>query len=118
MSPHWLASPRYLKSLMTRVAAVMVAALMLAQWGAQAHTYSHDIDLPSQTDQHSHAKFCPECPSFAPVLTVAASPALYSPTLWAPIRFSDTSLPIAVLDIPIALAFRSRAPPAAAWILE
>jgi hypothetical protein len=94
---------------MTRMVVVMVAALMLAQWGAQHHAYSHDAD--PATEQHSHAKPCPQCPSFAPVLTVAGSPVLFSAIHWAPIHLSESSLPVAILEVPIILAFRSRAPP-------
>jgi hypothetical protein len=98
---------------MARVAVVMVAALVLAQWGAQAHAYSHDKNSQSQTDRQSHVKSCPQCPSFAPVLAVAGSPAFFSAVLWTSIHLSDSNLPVASLDVPIALAFRSRAPPAA-----
>jgi hypothetical protein len=93
------------------MAAVMVAALMLAQWGALTHTYSHDRNAQSQTERQSHVKSCPECPSFAPVLAVAGSQALFSAILLTPIHLSDSSLPVALRDVPIALAFRSRAPP-------
>jgi len=104
---------------MARVAFVMVAALVLAQWGAQTHAYAHDQNSRSQTDRQSHRNSqshldsCPQCPSFAPVLSVAGGPALLSAVLWTPIHLDDSSLPAALRDVPIALAFRSRAPPAA-----
>jgi hypothetical protein len=104
---------RYRKSFMARVAVVMVAALLLSQWGAHIHAYSHDKNSESQTARQSHFKSCPQCPSFAPVLAVAGTPALFSAILWTPIHLSNSSLPVALLDVPITLAFRSRAPPAA-----
>jgi hypothetical protein len=97
---------------MARVAVVMLAALVLAQWGAQSHAYSH-INSESQPDRQSHVSSCPQCPSFAPVLAVSGSPPLFSAVLWAPVHGSESDLPAALLDLPIALAFRSRAPPAA-----
>ena len=113
MNLQWSSSPRRVKSFTTRVAAMMVAALLLAQWGAQAHAYSHDQDSESRTDQRSHIKPCPQCPSFAPVLTVAGGAALFSADHWAPIHLGDSSVPVTFLDVAIALAFRSRAPPTA-----
>jgi hypothetical protein len=112
MNLQWSSATRYRKSFMARLAVVMVAALLLAQWGAEIHAYSHDESSESQTNRQSHVKSCPQCPSFASVMTLAGSPALFSAILWAPIHLSDSSLPIALLDVPIALAFRSRAPPA------
>jgi|ERR1700736_1470559 hypothetical protein len=113
MNLQWSFAARYRKSFSARVAVVMVAALVLAQWGAQTHAYSHDQHSQFQTDRQSHLKSCPQCPSFAPVLSVAGGPALLSAVLWTPIHLGGSSLPAALLDVPIALAFRSRAPPAA-----
>jgi hypothetical protein len=99
---------------MARVAVVMLAALVLAQWGAQSHAYAHVKDSESRSDRQSHVNSCPQCPSFAPVLAVAGSPPLVSAILCAPVDRSESDLPAALLDVPLALAFRSRAPPAAA----
>ena len=92
---------------------MMVAALMLAQWGAQYHAYSHDRDPAPSPGQHSHVKPCPQCPSFAPLLTVADSPLVSGAIHQAPISLSEPSLRDAILEVPITLAFRSRAPPTA-----
>jgi len=97
---------------MTRMVVTMAAALMLAQWGAQQHAYSHDRDLAPSPGQHSHIKPCPQCPSFAPVLTVAGNPLLSGAIHSAPVRLSEPSLRDAIPEVPITLAFRSRAPPA------
>jgi hypothetical protein len=113
MNLQWSSSARYLKSFVARMASVMVAALLLAQWGAQTHAYSHDEDSASRTDLQSHIKPCPQCPSFAPVLTVAGGAALFPAVHWAPILLGDSSVPVTFLAVAIALAFRSRAPPAA-----
>jgi len=113
MSLQWSSATRYRKSFMARVAVVMLAALVLAQWGAQSHAYSH-VNSESRSDRHSHVGTCPHCPNFAPVLAVAGNPLLFSATFWAPVHGSESDLPAALLDVPIALAFRSRAPPAAA----
>jgi hypothetical protein len=99
---------------MARVAVLMLAALVLAQWGAQSHAYSHVKNSEPQSDRQSHVNSCPHCPSFAPVLAVAGGPQLFSAVLWAPVHGSESDLAAALLDVPIALAFRSRAPPAAA----
>jgi hypothetical protein len=98
---------------MTRMVVVVLAALMFAQWGAQHHAYSHDRDLAPSPAQHAHAKPCPQCPSFAPVLTVAGGAVLFSAAHWAPTHLDESSLPLGLLEVSITLAFRSRAPPTA-----
>jgi hypothetical protein len=113
MSLQWSSATRYRKSFMARVAVVMLVALVLAQWGAQSHAYSH-VNSESQSDRQSHVNSCPHCPSFAPVLAVAGNPPLFAASLSAPVHGSKSDLPAKLLDVPIALAFRSRAPPAAA----
>ena len=89
-----------------------LAILLVAQLGAQLHTYAHGeaLDTPRQTMPVSHG-ICGECLAFAPLLLAAGTPARLP-------HFSEqarTSAPLRIsLSLPdqgSILAFRSRAPP-------
>jgi hypothetical protein len=88
--------------------------LLVAQFGAQLHTYAHrDAGAPDtacQTMLASHGA-CSDCLAFTPLLLTAGTPARW-PHLCgqarasAPAHFCGTPV-----DQPSILAFRSRAPP-------
>jgi hypothetical protein len=95
-----------------RIALMMAMALLIAQFGAQAHAYSHLHTGSSAADQlDSHGKLCSECLSFAPLLATAGSPS----HLFAIAPQGVTAAPdVAVASLitrPPLPAFRSRAPP-------
>jgi hypothetical protein len=95
---------------------VFLALLMLlvAQFGAQLHSYAHRDagapDTPRQTMLVSHGA-CSDCLSFAPLLLTAGTPARLprfsgQARTSAPTLFSRT-----LVDQASILAFRPRAPP-------
>jgi hypothetical protein len=88
--------------------------LLVAQFGAQLHTYAHrDAGAPGtpcQTMLVSHGA-CSDCLAYAPLLLTAGTPARWphfcgQARASAPAHFSGTPV-----DPPSILAFRSRAPP-------
>ena len=88
--------------------------LLVAQFGAQLHTYAHrDAGAPDtacQTMLASHGA-CSDCLAFTPLLLTAGTPARLphfsgQARTSAPAHFSRT-----LVDQPSILAFRSRAPP-------
>jgi len=97
-----------------RFAVITAIALLIAQFGAMAHAYSHVADLsPASTLQSSGSHdFCSDCLSFAPLLSAAGAPAalprIEPPALTPRVHAEPRSL----VDSRPRLAFRSRAPPA------
>jgi hypothetical protein len=88
------------------------AFLLFAQWGALAHTYSHDR-APGFAAIHNAETICAECPSFAPLLGGAAeSHTLLNIASPAPV-FVSAEITSGFRDSSPILAFRSRAPPTA-----
>jgi hypothetical protein len=96
-----------------RFALITAFALLIAQFGAMAHAYSHVPDIrPATTLQSSGAHdFCSDCLSFAPLLSAAGAPAalprIEPPALSLRVPAELRSL----VDSRPRLAFRSRAPP-------
>lgn len=99
-----------------RLALILVIALLGAQWGAEAHAYSHihhDAGHGSKSDSpyDSAGRPCADCAAFAPLLAADVGPRGLPPVtplgvLPAP-RVAAVSL---VFGLP-PLAFRSRGPP-------
>ncbi len=92
-----------------------LAMLLIAQLGAQLHTYAHGegtlLDAPRQTLLASHGA-CLDCLAFAPLLSAAGTPARL-PRLASPSRTPPPPLRAeSFSDSAQILAFRSRAPPA------
>jgi hypothetical protein len=88
------------------------ALLLIAQWGALAHAYSHDR-AAGFAAIHTVETTCAECPSFAPLLGGATpSHTLLQIESPAPIFVRD-EIPSSFRDSSLILAFRSRAPPTA-----
>ncbi len=95
--------------------ALIVAMMMLAaQFGAQAHAYSHLHPGTASTQQlESHdGKACFECLSFAPLLIGAGTPSqLYIAPPQGVMAAPDATV-ASLISRPPTLAFQSRAPPA------
>ena len=97
-----------------QVVFLALALLLIAQLGAQLHTYAHGdatvLDAPRQTLLASRGA-CGDCQSFAPLLSAAGAPTRL-PRLAAQARSSAPPLRAqSLLDAALILAFRSRAPP-------
>ncbi len=93
-----------------------LALLLVAQLGAQLHSYAHGgtgfLDAPRQSLVASHGS-CAECLAFAPLLSATGTPATLTAVLTQE-RFAAPPPP--ALSLPrsvLILAFRSRAPPPA-----
>jgi hypothetical protein len=91
-------------------------ALFLAQLGAMQHAYSHVPQAAAslqESNPGAHA-LCDDCLSFAPVLSVAGSPAL-PPFVSPPGRaIALRAVAASLYKHRLDLAFRSRAPPVSA----
>jgi hypothetical protein len=92
-----------------------LAFFIVAQFGAQLHTYAHDaaaLGTAHQTILVTHS-VCDECLAYAPLLSAAATPARL-PRLPGPARScAPAQRFLSFLDHGPILAFRSRAPPEA-----
>ncbi len=92
-----------------------LAFFVVAQFGAQLHTYAHDaaaLGAAQQTLAVSHG-VCDECLAYAPLLSATATPARM-PRLPGPARaFTPAHGFLSFRDHAPILAFRSRAPPKA-----
>jgi hypothetical protein len=97
-----------------RVAAIFAAALLIAQFGAMAHAYSHLRDAAPASSQQSNTlnhDFCSDCLNFAPVLSAAGTPAAL-PFIEPQGRGAGAHAECrSLIDRTPYLAFRSRAPP-------
>jgi hypothetical protein len=91
------------------IARVLALTLLLAQFGAQAHAYSH---LASDLRGAPHAlQSCATCLSFAPVTMAVGSAPCVMPVAHCA---AEPALPVAAVSIPDASpfpAYQPRAPP-------
>lgn len=104
---------RLSRKLELRIALVTAIALLIAQFGAQAHAYTHLRLGADTTDQlDSHGRLCTDCLAFAPLLAKGGSHSL--PALFAPqgVEIAPASTVVSLADRAVTPAFRSRAPPA------
>lgn len=95
-----------------RVAVITAIALLIAQFGAQAHAYTHLRLGADTTDQlDSHGKLCTDCLAFAPLQTKAGAHSL--PVVFAPqgVEIAPASAVASLTERVLTPAFRSRAPP-------
>ena len=90
----------------------MAMALLIAQFGAQAHAYSHLRADSAATDQlDSHGKLCSDCLAFAPLLATAGSPShLFAMAPQGVVAAPGVAVASLITRFPTP-AFRSRAPP-------
>ncbi len=88
-------------------------ALLIAQFAAQAHTYSHLRPGSDRSDQSSdsRARLCSECLSFAPLLATAGSTGQRPVVAAETVRDSAVAVVASLVSRAPLLAFRSRAPP-------
>lgn len=90
---------------------LLALVMLLAQWGAQAHAYSHLATAPNSSQHHARPVPCDECSNFAPLLTAvnsvscATEPAVIDHSC---VCSHQTDL---VHHAAICRAYRSRAPP-------
>jgi hypothetical protein len=95
-----------------RVMGVLAVIFLLAQWGAQAHAYSHDHRVEVAVDIQQTHEGCALCESFAPLLAGVASTPIPLTVPLAPRTPNDDAVATSLCKTPPRLAFRSRAPPA------
>jgi hypothetical protein len=106
-----------LKSLLhtvnVRIALLTAVALLIAQFGAQAHAYSHLHAGPPHgaQQQYFHTGQCFDCLSFAPLLAGAGTPSQVLPAAPMGVVAAPDAVVPALLAAAPAHAFRSRAPP-------
>jgi len=95
-----------------RIALMMAMALLIAQFGAQAHAYSHLHAGASSTGQlDSHGRLCSECLSFAPLLATAGSPSHQIAIAPQGVAAAPSDVVASLIASAPTLSFRSRAPP-------
>jgi hypothetical protein len=98
-----------------RWAAIAAAALLIAQWGAMAHAYSHVPQTRSVSAQQQPVPahdYCADCLNFAPLLSAAGAPAVLPVVLPQALSAAPPAALASLIDLKFLLAFRSRAPPA------
>ena len=91
------------------IARLLALALLVAQFGAEAHAYSHLAKDPDGSPTSS--QYCTKCLSYAPV-TIAAGGMLPAILIDQPI--AEPALPVATFSIPNLSprpSYQSRAPP-------
>jgi hypothetical protein len=87
-------------------------ALLIAQFAAQAHAYSHLRPGSDSTEQlDSHGRPCSECLSFAPLLTTAGGLAQATFTRPGGIAAAPDVSVQSLISRSASTAFQSRAPP-------
>jgi hypothetical protein len=104
----------FLHRFQLRLAILALLALLTSQLGAMAHAYSHDAALPSNSMQRSGAAShdgCNDCLAYAALLSAGAAPGSLPFTAPPPRGHPARALRHGLPDLPLTLAFRSRAPP-------
>jgi hypothetical protein len=95
-----------------RVAVLLAMALLCAQWGAQAHAYSHLASSAAAIHElDAKGRLCSDCLSFAPLLATAAGSALPSVHLPQGVDPTPDRVSQSLISRDFPAAFRSRAPP-------
>jgi hypothetical protein len=95
-----------------RIAVMTAMALLIAQFGAQAHIYSHLRPGSATTEQlDSHGRLCAQCLSFAPLLSAAGTPShLFAIAPQGVMAAPSDAVASLISRFPTA-SFRARAPP-------
>jgi hypothetical protein len=97
-----------------RIALVAAFALLLAQFGAMAHAYTHvPVAQKSGLQQPVPAShdYCADCLNFAPLLAAAGAPAPMPFTAPPTHTRLEAAKAADLFELTLTLAFRSRAPP-------
>jgi len=91
---------------------ILALIVLVAQFGAQAHAYTHLAKYTDPAQNSAHRAPCVECSAFAPLLT-AVSGVSY-PTVAALVEPPAIAATLAagVHRAALCTAYRSRAPPA------
>jgi len=108
--------PRSVRRFELRIAVITAVALLIAQFGALAHAYSHTpAAAPASAHQSNSGShdFCGDCLNFAPVLSAAGTPDALPVTVPQGRSLAAIAGCRSLLDLSLTLAFRSRAPPLA-----
>lgn len=97
-----------------RTSLMVAMALLIAQFGAQAHVYSH-VHVGSGTTEQldSHGRLCSECLSFAPLLSAAGSQSHLFAIAPQGVMAAPSDAVASLISRYPTPAFRSRAPPSA-----
>jgi hypothetical protein len=96
----------------TRIVVMTAMALLIAQFAAQSHAYSHVRPASDSTQQlDSHGRLCSECLSFAPLLATAGGLAHLSIIRPEGIATAPDARVLSLISRSPTAAFRSRAPP-------
>ncbi|MDE2219025.1 MAG: hypothetical protein KGL25_14645 [Gammaproteobacteria bacterium] len=97
-------------SLSTFLALIM----LVAQFGAQAHAYTHLAKQPDTVERRGHPAPCVECSAFAPLLAAVSGDSY--PTIAAVVEPPAIAATLAagIRAVAACTAYRSRAPPAPA----
>ena len=91
---------------------MLAMALLIAQFGAQAHLYSHLHPGSGATEQlDSHGRLCSECLSFAPLLSAAGTPSHLFDIAPQGVIPAPSDAVVSLITRSPTPAFRSRAPP-------
>ena len=103
---------RLSKTANLRVALMIAMALLVAQFGAQAHAYSHIHAGSVSTDQlDSHGRLCSQCLSFAPLLSTAGTPSHLFVIAPQSVADAPSDAVASLISRSPNLSYRSRAPP-------
>jgi hypothetical protein len=100
------------RKLHLRIALMAAMALLMAQFGAQAHVYTHLLRDSGATEQlDSHGKLCSQCLSFAPLLSTAGGPSHLFAIAPQGVMAAASDIVASLIAHSPTLSFRSRAPP-------
>ena len=103
-------SPRYLRRF--AVMSTLCLGLLVAQFGALAHAYSHLHSTGANLDQIAlNSSVCANCLQFAPLLSPAGASSAVLTALGAPLSLPHAKPVVSLIAHSVSLAFRSRAPP-------
>ena len=95
-----------------RIALMTAMALLIAQFAALNHAYSHLRPGSDSTEQQdSHGRLCSECLSFAPLLSTANGSGALSFIAPQGVSAAPGVAVASLISRSLTPAFRSRAPP-------
>ena len=109
MTEHPL-SPRYLRRF--AVMATLCLSLLVAQFGALTHAYSHLHPAGAKVDQAAaQSSACATCLQFAPLLSPAGANSAVFVAPGAHLSLRHATPVVSLIARSVSNAFRSRAPP-------
>jgi hypothetical protein len=97
-----------------RFAVIAALALVLAQFGAMAHAYSHAPETSTVASQQVSPgvhDYCNDCLNFAPLLSAAGAPTALPFAVPQRCCIAPQAQLALLAELQSLLAFRSRAPP-------